>query len=168
MSQVKNPCRARRSVCSACLLWLPLSVVMILAGGCGEPRIAVAETGCGPAGWESCDTLVLAADSLPAAGTYRLCFSLRTSATRPYPYRNLAVGMRAESGDTTWTDTLVCLLAGKQGEPTGSGLSRYQYEFVADTLRLPRRPALRVRFYHLMRLDPLTGIVDVGAVLLPL
>ena len=112
--------------------------------------------------------LVLAADSLPAAGDYRLSFGLRTSATRPYPYRELVVGMRTETCDTAWTDTLVCTLADAQGEPAGSGLSHYQYEFSADTLRLSLRPALRVRIYHLMRLDPLTGVTDVGAALIPL
>lgn len=168
MGRRENKRPARKALWRRCRAWLPLLAALSLAAGCGEPRPAVAEAGCGPEGWESGDTLVLAADSLPAAGDYRLSFGLRTSATRPYPYRELVVGMRTETCDTAWTDTLVCTLADAQGEPAGSGLSHYQYEFSADTLRLTLRPALRVRIYHLMRLDPLTGVTDVGAALIPL
>lgn len=147
---------------------IPLLAAAGLVASCGEPRYAVSELTCGPEGWGGADTLVLAADSLPAAGAYRLCFDLRTSATRPYPYRGLMLGVRVELPDTAWTDTVSCSLAAAAGDPSGSGVSVYQYEFPLDTLRLGGRPALRVRLYHLMRHDPLPGVVDVGAALLPL
>ncbi len=140
----------------------------LLLSGCGQRRYAVTQHQCGPEGWESGDTLVLAADTLPAAGDYCLRFGLRTSATRPYPYRSLALGVRIETPDTAWTDTLVCQLASELGDILGGGVSRYQYELTVDTLHLEARPGLHARFYHLMRRDPLYGIVDLGASLLPL
>ncbi len=117
-------------------------------------------------GWETCETLTFDVDSLAREGDYLLTLSVRTSAVREYPYRQLALEVR-QNWQTPFmqrTDTLTFDIA-PHTSPTRHGVTISQHEQPCGVFRFPQgtRGSLSVR--HLMRHAFLPGISEVGIIL---
>lgn len=114
-------------------------------------------------GWEQTDTLRFPIDTLRQGGTFQLCIDIRTSASRPYPFRNASLSIIQQwNGDTARTRHLTCALASSDGSIAGSGVSYRQVEFPADTLSLRAGSCGEILLSHHMSQRVLHGISDVG------
>lgn len=110
-------------------------------------------------GWAYDDAISfqVAPDSTEAYSTERL-LAIRHDAA--YKYANLWIEIEADCGDTIHTDTMNILLADRYGRPLGrgSGVSFLKI----DTL--PAHPARHIYIRHIMRIDTLRGIEQIGIV----
>lgn len=107
------------------------------------------------------DTLL---DSVAAGGT--LLLSVRH--TGAYPYRNLWLELSYPEDDSTIVaDTLNLILADVYGNWTGKGMGvSWQYtDTVSRDYTIVRKRPLTLR--HIMRVDRLEGIEQVGLIYLP-
>lgn len=117
---------------------------------------------CGRAGWHGDSALCLPVDTALPEGNYRLYLSLRLTGERNYPFDALAVELESHH-DTipTRRDTLRLPLSTREEPFAARGTTCLQYDFPLDTLRVS--PASRDTFTlrHIMRRNPLPGVLDV-------
>jgi gliding motility-associated lipoprotein GldH len=82
-----------------------------------------------------------------------------------YPYSNLFLFMKTTFPDKkVATDTIECLLASYDGKWLGSGMGsvRFSRFLFQQGVRLPKAGTYLFEFEQAMRIDPLTGITDIG------
>lgn len=145
-------------------LLLTMTGAALLLAACGRDdgtRCFVARSPSAD-GWETGEVLDFPLDTVRQAGRYALHVGVRTSAAKAYPYRNLALRVSERVGDTARTRLLRLVLTDRHGDINGRGVSRYRYEFPADTLRLEDGEAATVEIAHDMRRQILPGITDVS------
>ena len=115
-------------------------------------------------GWRASDTLRFAIDSLSVAARYNLHAAVRTSAARPYAFRQLVLEVRQQwhPDSCTQIDTVEVQISAPDGKVEGNGVAMFTYEVPTCTLshRVGSRADIQIR--HLMRRSPLQGISDVG------
>jgi len=142
-------------------LWMLLA---LLLQGCRPDDTTRCFVSCTPSpeGWEAGEALVFPVDTLREAGQYVLHVGVRTSAAEAYPYCNLALRLEEDFGRTRRTRLLRLCLTDEHGDVSGHGVSRFRYEFPADTLRLAEGTAGTVTIVHDMRRQLLPGLTDVS------
>ena len=113
-------------------------------------------------GWEKGDNVVFCVPKATAPGNHQATVMLRTNDSYPFLNLSLIVEQKVSPSGTTFTDTLNCTLADKQGNSTGKGLNYHQFEFPLRTLSLAAGDSLTVSIRHDMKRDILPGISDVG------
>lgn len=143
-----------------------LSIVLLVAGctGVGEGSHA----GFAPipvAGWGYGDTLLLVPDPGDSVAVGRLAVAVRH--TDGYSYRNLWLEVSVPCGDTLRADTLDLRLSDSYGRwlGRGSGVSYMKTDTMPAHIRLVRGDTVRVR--HIMRVDTLEDIEQVGVIFIP-
>jgi len=144
-----------------------IAIAMCLAlAACGRPDTSYAGFADIPAdGWAYADTLDIE-PTLPDSVTVgRLAVAVRH--TNGYEYRNLWLEIATPMLDSVTADTVNVQLADDYGRWYGRGVG-VSY-MTADTLPgsycLTRGRAVRVR--HVMRVDTLPGIEQVGLIFIP-
>lgn len=147
---------------------LMLALLLPFMSGCGGNRRAYAFGHVDHRGWDSGDSVVLHVDTLTAGGIYAVTLCLRISTAPPfYPFTTLdmVVNSRYRAAGrpaATFSDSLSLELTSDRGEMQGFGTSLKQFAFPVDTLRLAPGTSVTYTISHYMRLDPITGINDVG------
>lgn len=104
-----------------------------------------------------CDTIT---PHQPQAGASEIEISLRHADA--YPYSNLWLSLTYPTGDTTCTDTVQIELADAYGKWHGTGVGpSYQISRpITTNHRINDAP--RIKVHHIMRVDTLTGIEQIG------
>ncbi len=113
-------------------------------------------------GWDRGEALIFDVSQIKTDGNYLLDVLLRTSEAYPFTFLCLEVKETLETKQETFVDTLFCQLYDDKGNILGGGLSRYQYEFPFKELNLNKDDTLHVVIRHIMNLEKLPGISDVG------
>ncbi len=149
------------------LLWLTIAVIAAACIGCGQPE----EHGCFAAvdaqGWRYGDTLHLSfepsgEDSI-AEG--RLAVVVRHSAA--YAYSNIWLEVSYPPADSMKADTFNIRLADNYGNWFGKGLG-LSYQLTDSTKRnLSLKTPSELSVRHIMRVDRLSDIEQIGLLLLP-
>lgn len=139
-------------------------LLLALLQGCTrhDPTRSFVTRTVAPEGWDAGERLDFPVDTLAEGGLYVLHVGLRTSASDAYPYRNLALRVASRFPGAHRTRLLHFRLTDEHGDVQGAGISRYQYDAPADTLRLAPGTAGTVGISHAMRRRVLPGIVDLS------
>ena len=103
------------------------------------------------AGWERNDTLSYSIPPLSKSGLYNICVGLRVNGAYPFTKLTLVIEKTVLPYRRTYTDTVL-----------GKGISYYQYEFNASTLRLQKGDSLHLTIKHGMKREILPGVSDIG------
>lgn len=114
------------------------------------------------AGWERNDTLSYSIPPLSKSGLYNICVGLRVNGAYPFTKLTLVVEKTVLPYRRTYTDTVLCSLRDSHGNVLGKGISYYQYEFNASTLRLQKGDSLHLTIKHGMKREILPGVSDIG------
>ena len=118
-------------------------------------------------GWRRTDTLFFPLPPSPNEASYSLYVGLRIHNRFSYREVWLAVEHRME-GENHWTcDTLCLPLSDDEGHLVGQGINLLQYEIPAGSLHMQTQQAGELRIHHLMRLETLPHIMEVGIKLAP-
>ncbi len=132
---------------------------------CQEKRTAAFQYAPVPVeGWETGDTLHFPIDTIREGGDYLLTVGVRTSASKPYPFRSiwLLICQHRHNPESFSRDTLECQLANERGDALGNGTSLYTSTQPWRTLQLPEGSSADITITHIMRRDILQGVTDVG------
>ena len=116
-------------------------------------------------GWESQDTITLLLDTVYHGGSYNVSVGIRSTHLYPYQCLWLLAELELNSPDTLIIDTLVCNITDAEGNFIGKGLSVYDNVYPMATINCKKGQSGRMRLRHIMRLNPLPGISDVGVVM---
>lgn len=112
-------------------------------------------------GWAYGDTLLFDANHLDSAAAGRkMRIAVRHNAD--YPYRNLALEVTFRNGRRLMRDTVIMELADIYGSWNGNGLGprRQMDATVTPNAAIPDSSQISVR--HVMRIDTLHGISEIG------
>ena len=112
--------------------------------------------------WKKTDTLLYNIGTLNVSGTYSYELGLRTTTT--YPFTNICIVVEQENikkNDVT-KDTINCELTSSEGNTKNTGLGYKQYVFPLASKVMAENDSIRIKVYHIMATDSITGISDVG------
>lgn len=114
-------------------------------------------------GWRYGNTVTLTPDSADATD----CIALTLRHSHNYDYANLWLEIDYDTPDSTATDTIDVTLADEWGrwKGRGSGVTYQLTDTVTLRHSLRRGGAMRIR--HIMRMDTLTEIEQIGVTPLP-
>lgn len=139
-------------------------LLLTLLTACEHKPVAFQYQSTSVEGWELGDTLHFHIDSLKEAGNYQLSIGIRTSAATPYPYKSiwLVLGQHWHNPERFSRDTVECQLTNEEGEQNGYGVSLHQYDINWKQLQLPEKASADITVNHIMRLEIVQGIANVG------
>lgn len=148
------------------LLHIILTAILGVLVSCSSPELSQAEFVTIPArGWAYADTLAINVPTADSIAVGRLAVAVRHS--NAYLYRNLWLEVSTPLADTVVADTVNVLLADNYGRWYGRGVG-VSY-MLSDTLPghvcLTRGKPVRVR--HIMRVDTLADIEQIGLTFIP-
>lgn len=147
---------------------LPLFFALIAFVACTERAAYKSYHTVSIDGWDAADSIVFSIDSLPKRGTFIPTIGLRSSAAEAYEFRTLYLEVKQRwQGSSLRCDTLACELREDRGEMDGKGTFYYQYEFPLKKVSLQAGQSGRIVIRHIMRKEILSGISDIGFLLLP-
>ena len=127
--------------------------------------------------WRKTDTLLYNIGTLNVSGTYSYELGLRTTTT--YPFTNICIVVEQENikkSDVT-KDTINCELTSSEGSTKNNGrvagiinkkanekwgLGYKQYVFHLASKVMAENDSIRIKVYHIMDTDSITGISDIG------
>lgn len=147
--------------------WLAAAVLALLLVGCSGSSKETQSyfSNLDEAQWLYFEPVEFVADS--AADSHNrgaLLFSVRHTST--YPFRNIWLEISQKKGSTyARTDTFEVMLADAFGRWYGSGMGasmRYTDTLAADYIVVP---GARISLRHVMRVDTLRGVEQVGLIL---
>lgn len=119
-------------------------------------------------GWDASDSVVFTVDSLSQGGNYRAVVGVRSSVAQAYEFRTLFLEVRQQwQGTPLVCDTVACELSDQRGDMEGDGTLYQQYEFPISHIALQSGQRGRIVVRHIMRREILSGISDIGFLLLP-
>ena len=114
-------------------------------------------------GWVQTDTLKFEASVCDSA-TMQGMLAMRIKDS--FPYAGLSVVVEQEIADgnkkSYLKDTVTCELINSRGKIQGEGVSRYQYEFPANRFSIADSCTVSTKVYHIMNVDTIPGITEVG------
>lgn len=145
-----------------CLTGLMAMTMIALSVACTGRKVYDTYAHTPTTGWEKNDTLVFSVPSMTAAGSYDTNLGLRITEGYPFTAVSLIVEQRVLPSDEVFTDTLNCVLVGKDGNMSGQGVSYHQYIFPVRTLSLADGDSLQISVRHDMKREILPGISDLG------
>lgn len=148
---------------------LTLIIAATLAGGCDNNIIQASYSDfrqIDPDGWSYDDTLIFTADVAPQA---RGILSVALRHSIDYPYRNLWLETTIEGDSLTAPrrDTLCIELADPFGRWLGTGQGASRQVEASLPLKVSVDSGRTIAVRHLMRLDTVTDIEQVGLFILP-
>ena len=113
-------------------------------------------------GWEKDDTLFFSTERMPQEAALQRDIELRMADS--YPFRNLSLIIEQTTLPSCHTqrDTLDCPLITPDGKILGQGITLYQYRFRLPDISVSEGDSLKLKIYHNMRRETLTGIADIG------
>lgn len=113
-------------------------------------------------GWDSRDTLVYSLPEVTSSADYDVTVSVRT--IQSYKYDNLALVLRLYEGKKLVSvDTVKYDIYDMNGEHRGTGFPYVEHETALHhSFQLLPKKHYKVKATHIMRLDPLDGICNVG------
>lgn len=137
-------------------------VLVALTAACSLPTEIPGEFKVVPDGeWKYGHTFVFNEKGDTVAGEFEaLEFSVRH--TDDYPYANLWVELNYNVGDTTASDTFNIKLANEYGKWFGNGSGPVMQHTDTIRPRLTPNPGSPLRLRHIMRVDVLTDIEQIG------
>lgn len=141
-----------------------LTICLLMQTACGRHEAAYQYCDIQSEGWEPADTLHFRVDTLKQTADYLLSVGLRTTVTRPYPFRTvwLVVKTAWHNPSLQTCDTIECKLTNEDGEQLGDGVSLIQYNFPLRRLTLRAGQSGQILIHHFMQREQLEGITDVG------
>lgn len=112
--------------------------------------------------WQSRDTLVFRLPKVEEAQEYNVTVAMR--AVQSFKYDNFALSVKLYEGKTLIsTDTLLYNIYDKYGQHKGTGFPYVEYEGnLQHRYVLSPEKKYKVKVTHIMRLDPMDGVADVG------
>lgn len=144
-------------------------ICLFLLGACHTDTLYhVYQAVPGEKGWNKSDSLVFTLPPEVAAGTYGMEIGIRH--TGGYPYRDIWLSVTQVEGEdslASHTDTLHIYLADEKGaweqhEGAIGGLYQRAYTCEKPVVWLTDSVGHSLRITHLMRQNPLSGVLDVG------
>ena len=114
-------------------------------------------------GWLQTDTLEFEASVCDSA-TMQGILAMRIKDTFPYAGLSVVVEQDVADGNKKnhLRDTVNCELINSRGKIKGEGVSRYQYEFPANKFSIADSCVVSTKVYHIMNVDTMPGITEVG------
>lgn len=111
-------------------------------------------------GWRYGDTIVFRPEMADSTATGELTLSLRH--TNDYAYSNLWLEVSVRDSSRQFTDTINVVLADRLGRWLGRGIGTdfQSTDTIAPRIRMNRDTEIRVR--HIMRVDNLTDVEQIG------
>lgn len=112
--------------------------------------------------WASKDFLIFKLPEVEHAEDYDVKVAVRTIQT--YKYGNLSLVLRTyEDKNLISTDTVSYKIYGENGEQKGTGFPFVEHEMpLQHTINFLPQKKYKIKISHIMRLDPLDGVSDVG------
>ena len=135
---------------------------MFLLGACTDSPMFFQYKPVNAMGWQSCDSVVF---KLPEVEEDTPCdVSVCIRSLRSYRYQDLALVVKLKEGRTVvCTDTVKYRMLSDDGESMGEGLSFMEYDMpIKHRYTLKPDKKYKVKITHIMRLDPLDGVSEVG------
>lgn len=135
---------------------------MMIITSCQDSPFFIEYTPVDTSGWDSHDYQRYCIGSSPTDRTASFTVGVRT--TPLYPHTNISLRVRLfEQGRVVMTDTVHFNLEGRDHLSLSQALPLSTHELpLHKTYPLKKDSIYRLRIYHIMRLDPLPGISDVG------
>lgn len=116
-------------------------------------------------GWDSRDTVVFKLPEIKSPSSYTVTVSIRAIQSFKYDNLGLAV-MLYEGRDVVSKDTVMYDLYDSYGENKGKGFPYVEYEEnLKRTYHFSPDKRYKIKITHIMRLDPLDGVANVGVTL---
>ena len=112
--------------------------------------------------WSKTDTLLYNIGTLNVSGIYSYELGLRTTTT--YPFTNICLVVEQENikKNVVTKDTINCELTSSEGNTKNTGLGFKQYVFPLASKVITEQDSIKIKVYHIMATDSITGISDVG------
>lgn len=141
-----------------------VALMILASAACSRQPVAHEYRSTPVEGWEPGDTLKFRIDTLRESGIYRLTLGVRTSASKPYPFRSvwLVVRQHWHRPDTLLIDTVECVLTDEKGDIAGHGVSLYQYRQPLPRIKHSEGSRAELSITHIMRREMIPGISAVG------
>ena len=113
-------------------------------------------------GWDKNDTLKYSVSPIQEDGCYQMDVELRITNDYPFLGLTLLVEQTVLPMGKQEHQTLECNLMTKEGRPTGTGVSYYNYSFHLKDLKLNKGDSLQINIVHNMKREIMSGVADVG------
>lgn len=111
--------------------------------------------------WYASDTLVFKLPKVEEDATRDVNVKLR--ALQTYSYSNMALAVHLVEGQKTVSvDTVRFTIYDKEGKATGAGFPFIEYSSIIKDVHFKADKAYKIKIIHVMRLDPIEGISQVG------
>lgn len=138
--------------------------IMAAASSCVDRGSASSFAPIAPEGWAYGDTIQCTVERADTLAPAALAVAVRNN--NAYPYSNLWLEVTYNTGPRTIArDTVNLILADPYGRWTGKGFGAgYQSQVTVNPSVVPP-PGSRIGVRHIMRVDTLTGIEQVGIIL---
>ncbi len=112
--------------------------------------------------WQSADTLTYSIPLVQETADYTFSLGMRLGIDFPYSGVGLVAETRLSEPDALWSDTIHYEAMAADGLPGGTGITLQQGEQPFATHRLLRGQTGEVRIFHIVDVESLPNIVDVG------
>lgn len=114
------------------------------------------------AGWNRLDTLYFDIPPYADSASVRVTLEVRSTPQVGHQRLWLAVESRWQQPDSLRTDTIAVQLIEPSGENTGSGINLFEHEQPLYTCPLTAGQHGRIAVYHIMQLQRVPGLNDIG------
>ena len=144
-------------------IWLLFLTVVLLATACDKKTVYHSYHAIPTEGWKKSDTLFFDIPVKDSLTQFNLAAEIRNKSN--YVYRNLYLVISHNLEDSTvWkTDTLLLILADKEGKWNGTGWgSLFQSELPIGTIAIQHPGNYTLKIIHGMQDEILKGINDIG------
>lgn len=142
-------------------LW-PLAVAAVLCAACVRGTLLHHFEHVDPDGWNRYDTLLYSLPPIPQEGCYAFTIDLRYANDFAYEGIWVVAETRLRRPSLVRRDTLYLKTTDEHGTPVGRGLNLLQHSVPLCRLRLRPGQEGTLRLYHLMRLETMPDIREVG------
>ena len=140
---------------------------MLLFAACQESPFYMTYKPVDTSGWDSRDTIVFMLPEIESPSSYNVNVSVRTIQSFKYDNIGLAI-MLYEGRNVVSKDTVVYDVYDSHGENKGKGFPYVEYEeSLTHTYYFNPGKRYKIKITHVMRLDPLAGLANVGVTLNP-
>ncbi len=112
--------------------------------------------------WQTTDTLTYSIPLVQETADYTFSLGLRLSIDFPYSGVSLVAETHLKEPDALWCDTIHYVTMATDGLPAGTGITLQQSEQPFATHHLLQGQTGEVRIFHIVDVESLPNIVDVG------
>ena len=165
-----------RKIRPTLIIWT-ITIAMALLASCNRNIIYNQYQSTNIDCWRKTDTLLYNIGTIKESGAYSYELGLRTTTT--YPFTNICIVVEQENikkNDVT-KDTINCELTSSEGGTKSNGrvggiinkkanekwgLGYKQYVFPLASKVMAENDSIKIKVYHIMDTDSITGISDIG------